>query len=94
MMLNSDEMNSTMHQIDIDDNPVSANKRDDLKKDISNIEMDIKTAQKEIDKSKIETYSYATVSPEEANERLRTIVFLRRDLAKKQDEYDHLDPAI
>ena len=69
----------------------SGHTKADLQKEISKLKSHVKSASAEIIRSDESWSSYTTtVSPEKANERRRDIVFLKRDLANKQSEYDEL----
>jgi len=93
MIANQDDsMTDTMDQIEKDDIPaVNLNRRDSLKSGIKNLETDIEKAQAEADRSSGEVYSHSPVSPEQANESKKNIVFLKKDLAKMKSEYEQLD---
>jgi hypothetical protein len=89
-MNNDDPMQSTMQQIEMEDGPPLTDRKGDLEQEISTIEGSIRDAQKEVEQSNSQPYSYAPVSPEQANARLKSIVFLKKDLEKKRLEYDEL----
>jgi hypothetical protein len=84
------DMDETMNEIN-GINHAGLNMRDSLKVDISALEKNIKDAQDSADKSASEVYSYLPVSPEQANESKKNIVFLKKDLATKKSEYEKLD---
>jgi hypothetical protein len=90
-MADETDMDETMREIDHQDQPVvPANKREELQGDIKSLKADIVSAQETMDS--VETSdAYTPVSPEHANESKKNIVFLKKDLLKKQTEYDQLD---
>ena len=83
-------MESTMHDIDMQDNPNPRSKRE-MKRDISNLESDIKSAQAGVDEANDSRTTYTTtVSPEQANARKKAIVFKIKDLEKMKDELNSM----
>jgi hypothetical protein len=91
-MTNSDDMKDTMNEIDMQDQPVvSVNMRESLKSDIKSLERDIKDAQETADRSDEDAPSHTPISPEQANESKKNIVFLKKDLAQKKSQFEQLD---
>ena len=87
-------MQETMDEIDrMDGSAPLGNKRDTLLSDISEIEGNIKTAQENLKLLRTEA-PLTPITPEQANARNRAIVFLRKDLARKQTEYEELDSNV
>ncbi|HEX9503929.1 MAG TPA: hypothetical protein VF974_06485 [Patescibacteria group bacterium] len=83
-------MESTMHDIDMQDNPNPRSKRD-MMRDISKLETEIKTAQEGVDVANEARTSYTTtVSPEQANARQKAIVFLKKALEEMKTEFEKL----
>ncbi|MBX4191678.1 MAG: hypothetical protein KW804_02685 [Candidatus Doudnabacteria bacterium] len=90
--MNTDEqMQSTMLQIEMEDGSLLTDRSDDLKKEILKIEHNIKNAQSEIEESNSSPYSYDPVTPEQANARLKAIVFMKKDLENKRTEIEELN---
>lgn len=71
--------------------PVGLNKRQSLQSDIANLKKNIKNAQAEVENSNLASSLQTSISPEQANESKKKVVFLRKDLAAKQSEYEQLD---
>jgi len=88
----TEAMADTMNQINSDTiQPATVNRRDDLLKDISNLEKELKKIQQGVLLSNEETPLSSSISPEQANQAQRDIVFLKRDLASKKSEIEKLD---
>lgn len=81
-----------MKEIESDDNQIDAtlSKRENLQADISTLEQNIKDAEQVIHDAQAEN-TYTPVSPEQANENKRNVIFLKKDLASKKSEFDRLD---
>ncbi|MBX4187404.1 MAG: hypothetical protein KW802_04115 [Candidatus Doudnabacteria bacterium] len=87
-MTNDEKMEETMNEI-FGDAPDGT----DLLKDIARLEKEIKTSQQVITDSNEARTSYSTtLSPEASNDRRKNVVFLKKELQKMKDDYEHLDP--
>jgi hypothetical protein len=85
-------MESTMKEIDEqEEQGVPTNRRETLKKEISDLKHGIKEAQTTSDTAEAEIYSHTPISPEQANETKKGIVFMKKNLENKQTELDKLD---
>jgi hypothetical protein len=90
-MANDIDMDSTMREIELQDNPNTGNIRDDLVKEISKLETDIGSAELQIQKQELEPMGHTPISPEQANEIQKNVVFLKKDLSKKRSDLRQLD---
>jgi hypothetical protein len=87
--MNQNDMSETMMEINGDDNQgFVLDKKGTLLDIMKKLKIAIKNAQKIIDESNIESEIYSSITPEQANLNKKTIVFLKRDLADKQEEYE------
>jgi len=85
-------MEDTMNQINSDaGQSIAVNRKDNLLLDISNLETDLKKAQREVLRATATMALSASITPEQANKTQRDIVFLKRDLANKKSEIAQLD---
>ena len=82
---------STMNEIEIDDNPDIRNRRDDLNGEISKIQDDLNSAEAKVLTSESLVFGQMPISPEQANEMKKEIVFLKKDLDHKKTELKELD---
>ena|SRR3989344_9314637 len=85
------DMESTMLEIEQEHSSPSIYRRERLQKDIQNLEQEVKTSQDALTKSNKKPFGRSPLSPEQANESLKNIVFLKKDISAKQDEYGMLD---
>ena len=83
-------MSETMNQINQEDAPVKI-KSETLEDDISNLEKDIKNAEDSAALVESQAYSHTPVSPEQANEVKKEIVFMKKNLASKKLELKDLN---
>lgn len=89
------DITETMNEIEEQDAPRNrTNLRESLQSDISILEIQIKEAQETTDNQNQMPYGFNPVSPEQANEDKRNLVFLKKDLAQKKFEYEKLDEKI
>ena len=84
------EMSETMRAIE-NEGRLVIGRRETLKNDITKLEDDIKYAEDCAASAEAEAYSHTPVSPEQANEAKKDIVFMKKDLENKKSEYKSLD---
>jgi hypothetical protein len=90
-MMNLTGMEETMKEIGLsDESQDKSHKAETLRTGIMNLEKDIKDAELRVEISNAEHRAYAPVTPEQANERKKNIVFLKKDLTKMKTEYEQL----
>ncbi len=83
-----DAMQETMNEINGEGSSVfGLNKKEILQDMIKKLKTEIKNAQEILDQTS-SSLLYEATSPEQANLNKKTIVFLKRDLAAKEDEYE------
>ena len=84
-------MNSTMDQIDLQDQRPVLNRRESLTSNILSLEKNIRQAEDEVRKSNEAPMGHMPITPEQANQRKKEIVFLKKDLAFKRSEIEELN---
>ena len=83
----NDEIESAMREITrIDDESVETQK-EALFHEIFDLETNLVTANKLVEHG---DFNRSTISPEESNERQKSVVFLKKDLVSKKSEYAEL----
>jgi hypothetical protein len=92
-MTDNTAMDETMNAIERSDEPVpTLNLRESLQADISNLKKGIKSAQEAVNDSQSSWEpAHSPVTPEQANTLRRDLVFLKKDLEKKESEFANLD---
>ncbi|OGE73810.1 MAG: hypothetical protein A3C49_01270 [Candidatus Doudnabacteria bacterium RIFCSPHIGHO2_02_FULL_42_25] len=93
--MQQDDMNETMNQINQAEGPIVVlSMKESLEADITNLKKEIKHAQKEVENSNLLTALYTAITPEQANQIKKKVVFLKRELETKLSEYNLLDPLV
>jgi hypothetical protein len=93
--MDQDDMNETMSEINSADGaPVVVNIRNSLESDIADIKKNILDAQEDVNNSNLETTLMSAITPEQANETKKILVFLKKDLANKQEQFKELDEKL
>jgi predicted nucleic acid-binding Zn-ribbon protein len=84
-----DQMQETMNQIN-GIQPSQGNLRDGMQAEITDLEQNLKDAEKAVQDGKDEN-AYTPISPEKANENKRGLVFLRKALNDLKNRFSELD---